>query len=70
MVNLGTLKGRKEAMDLNIFEVSQNIELLDLIEKQSKKVERMLWKKYGKIWPVELLMTIPGWFLVGFDFVC
>lgn len=62
-VNLGTIKGRKEAMGLDVFEVSQNMELLDLIAKQSKAVERMLWEKYGKIRSVELLMTIPG---VGF----
>jgi len=61
--NLGTIKGRKEGMELDIFEVSQNMELLDLIERQSKEIERLLWKKYGKIKPVELLMTIPG---VGF----
>ncbi len=62
-VNLGTIKGRKEAVGLDVFEVTQNMELLDLIVKQSKEVEKMLWEKYGKIKPVELLMTIPG---VGF----
>ena len=49
-VNLGTFRGRKEAMGLNVFEVSQNM-LLDLIERQSREVGRMLWKKYGKIKP-------------------
>ena len=62
-VDLGTIKGRKEAFALGVFEVTQNMELLDLIAKQSKMVERMLREKYGKIRPVELLMTIPG---VGF----
>jgi transposase len=61
--NLGTIKGRQMARGLDVFEVSQNMELLDLIAKQSKEVERMLWEKYGKIRPLELLMTIPG---VGF----
>jgi transposase len=62
-VNLGTIKGRKEAALLDVFEVSQNMDLLDLITKQSKEVERMLYERYGKIKPVELLMSIPG---VGF----
>ena len=62
-VNLGTVKGRQEAFALGVFEVNQNMELLDLIVKQSKMVERMLWEKYGRVRPVELLMTIPG---VGF----
>lgn len=62
-VNLGTIKGRRLALGLDVFEVSQNMELLDLIAKQSKEVERMLWERYGKIRPVELLMSIPG---VGF----
>jgi transposase len=62
-VNLGTVKGRKEAMGLDVFEVSQNMELLDLIERQSKDVEKELWRKYGKVRPVELLMSIPG---IGF----
>jgi transposase len=41
-VNLGTVKGRKEAMGLDVFEVSQNMELLDVIERQSKDVEKEL----------------------------
>jgi len=62
-VDLGTVKGRKAAGSLDVFEISQNIELLDVIERQSKEVETMLWKKYGKIKPVELLMSVPG---IGF----
>jgi len=62
-VDLGTLKGRKAAGELDVFEVSQNMELLDVIERQSKEIERLLWKKYGKIKPVQLLMSIPG---IGF----
>ncbi len=38
MVNLGTLKGRKESMVLNVFEISQNMVLFDLIERQSSSV--------------------------------
>jgi len=37
-VDLGTLKGREAAMSLDVFEVSQNMELLVLIERQSKEV--------------------------------
>jgi transposase len=59
-VDLGTFKGREAAIGLNVFEVSQDMELLDLIERQSREVEKELWKKYGKVRPVELLMSIPG----------
>jgi transposase len=62
-VNLGTQKGRKAASDLDVFEVSQNVELLDLMGKQSKEVEAMLKSKYSQVKPVQLLMTIPG---IGF----
>lgn len=62
-VNLGTIKGRKAALGLDVFEVTQNMELLELISRQEKEVERLLFEKYGKLRPVELLMTIPG---VGF----
>jgi transposase len=61
--NLGTLKGRKAAGDLGVFEVSQNLELLDLMDKQTKEIEGMLFKRYGHVKPVELLMSIPG---IGF----
>ncbi len=61
--NLGTIKGRKAALGLDVFEVTQNVELLELIVRQEKEVERLLFEKYGKLKPVELLMTIPG---VGF----
>ena len=62
-VNLGTLKGRRKAFDLGVFEVEQNIELLEIMAEQTKKIEAMLRRKYGKVKPVELLMTIPG---IGF----
>lgn len=48
-VDLGTFKGREAAMDFDVFEVSPNMELLDLIERQSREVEKELWKKYGEI---------------------
>jgi transposase len=62
-VNLGTMKGRKAAFELGIFEVNQNVELLELMDKQTKEIETMLERKYGEVKPVRLLMSIPG---VGF----
>jgi transposase len=62
-VDLSTLKGRKISSQLDVFEVSQNMELLDLMDKQTKEVEVMLKRKYGQIKPVKLLMTVPG---IGF----
>jgi transposase len=62
-VNLGTAKGRKLAFDLGVFEVSQNLELLEIMDRQTKEIEAMLCKKYGRVKPVELLITIPG---IGF----
>lgn len=62
-LNLGTLKGRKAAGALGIFEVNQNVELLDVLDRQSKEIEAVLLRKYGQVKPVKLLMTIPG---IGF----
>ena len=62
-VNLGTMKGRKAALGLEIFEVDQNIVLLDLMDRQTKEIEAMLEKKYGDVKPVLLLRSIPG---IGF----
>jgi transposase len=62
-VDLKTQKGRREASALDVFEVSQNVELLDLMDRQSREIEALLKRKYGEVKPVQLLMTIPG---VGF----
>ena len=62
-VDLKTRKGRREASALDVFEVNQNVELLDLMDRQSKEIEAMLERKYGQLKPVQLLMTIPG---IGF----
>ena len=62
-VNLGTKKGRKAALGLEIFEVDQNIMLLDLMDRQTKEIEAMLERKYGDVRPVLLLRSIPG---IGF----
>jgi transposase len=39
------------------------MELLDLMDRQTKEVEALLKKKYLQVKPVQLLMTIPG---IGF----
>jgi transposase len=62
-VDLKTKKGRVAASGLDVFEVNQNVELLELMDRQSKEIEAMLKRKYGDVKPVQLLMTIPG---VGF----
>jgi transposase len=62
-VNLGTVKGRKAAVELGVFEVNQNIELLEVMDRQTKEIEAMLERKYGDVKPVLLLMSIPG---IGF----
>ena len=62
-VNLGTVKGRKAASGLEIFEVNQNMELLDVMDRQNKEIEAVLEKKYSGVRPVQLLMSIPG---IGF----
>lgn len=62
-VDLRSQRGKELASALDVFEVNQNVELLDLIERQSKEIEALLKKKYGQVKPVRLLMTIPG---VGF----
>lgn len=62
-VNLGTTKGRKAAFELGIFEVNQNVELLELMDRQTKEIEAMLERKYGEVKPIKLLTSIP---IVGF----
>ena len=61
--NLGTRKGRDLAASLGVFEVGQNMEILEVIERQTYEIKKMLMKRYAKLKPVQLLMTIPG---VGF----
>ena len=62
-VNLSRLNGRRAAFGLDVFEVNQNMELLDLMDRQTKEVEALLKKKYEQAKPVQLLMSIPG---IGF----
>jgi transposase len=62
-VDLKTRRGREMASSLGVFEVDQNVELLNLVEKQNREIEAVLKRKYGQAKPVQLLMTIPS---VGF----
>jgi transposase len=62
-INLGTCKGRDLAASLGVFEVDQDMELLEVVEGQIKKIEALLRKRYGDLKPVNLLMSIPG---IGF----
>jgi len=61
--NLGTRKGRDLAASLGVFEVVENMVILEVIERQTYEMKKMLMKRYGKLKPVQLLMSIPG---VGF----
>ena len=59
-VDFRTRKGRDLAASLGVFEVVQNMELLEVIEGQTRKIEAVLRKRYGGLKLVRLLMTIPG----------
>jgi len=61
--DLDTRKGRDLAASLGVFEVVENMELLEVIERQSYEIEKMLRRRYQKVKPVQLLMSIPG---IGF----
>ncbi|MDI6820021.1 MAG: hypothetical protein QMC89_03840 [Candidatus Hodarchaeaceae archaeon] len=41
----GTIKGRKEALDLGICDISQNVKILALVEGQMKQIEHELQKR-------------------------
>ena len=62
-VDLGTRKGRDLAASLGVFEVVQNMGLLEVVERQIGEIEALLRKRYGGLKPVRLLMTVPG---IGF----
>jgi transposase len=61
--SLGTQKGRAMAYQLGIYEVSQNLQILELVERQVKQIEAELQERYGNLKPVKLLESIPG---IGF----
>jgi len=61
--SFGTIKGKRKADSHGIYEVSQNIEILEVIESQMKQIESELVKRYGDVKAVRLLQSIPG---IGF----
>ena len=66
-VNLGTKRGRSIASSTRIYEVAQNLELLEVVEAQMKQIEAKLEKRYGELEPIRLLRTIPDRIHHGFD---
>jgi len=61
--DFGTQKGRRKAESSGIYEISQNLEILEVVEGQIKQIESELRKRYGDLKPLELLQSIPG---IGF----
>ena len=60
---LWSQKGRDLARATGIYEIEQNMDLLDGIEIQIKEIEKKLKKQYSHLKPIQLLETIPG---IGF----
>jgi len=60
---LWSQKGRDLARATGIYEIEQNMDLLDGIEMQIKEIEKKLKKQYQSLRPIQLLETIPG---IGF----
>ena len=61
--NLATKIGRRKALASGVYEVCQNVEVLELVEDQIKGIEAELEMRYGDLEPVLLLQSIPG---IGF----
>jgi transposase len=61
--DLGTIKGRRMAGRTGIHEVSQNIEILEVVESQMKQIEAGLKERYEGMKPVQWMQSIPG---IGF----
>lgn len=62
-VNFGTKKGRRKAESTGIYEVFQNLEILEVVESQMKRIEAGLRERYGNVKPVRLMESIIG---IGF----
>lgn len=62
-VNLGTQKGRRRADSVGIYEVSQNLDILEVVESQMKRIESELLRRYGEVNPVKWMQSVPG---IGF----
>jgi transposase len=61
--SLDSFKGRQIASRTGVYEIQQNVGLIDLVEKQMKGIEAILKERYSSVEPVKLLQTIPG---IGF----
>jgi len=61
--DLGTHTGREGMMSSNIYEVNQNIEILNAVENQIKLIETRLKRQYQDVKPIRLLQKIKG---IGF----
>ena len=61
--DLGTHIGREGMMSSNIYEVNQNIEILNAVENQIKLIELRLKRQYQDVKPIRLLQKIKG---IGF----
>lgn len=59
-VDLGTKKGKRMANSAGIYEVSQNMEVLELVESQMKQIESKLVERYRDVKPVRWMQSIPG----------
>jgi len=58
--DLGTIKGRRMAGCTGIYEVSQNLEILEVVESQIRQIEAGLKERYGEVEPVRRMQSIPG----------
>ena len=61
--NFGTYTGRDLASSIGIYEVNQNIEIIEIVENQIKQIESKLKSRYQAIKPVQILQKIKG---IGF----
>jgi transposase len=61
--DFGTHVGKELALSTGIYEVNQNIQILETVEKQIKLIELKLRRQYQDVKPVRLLQKIKG---IGF----
>ena len=51
---------RRWARTFDVYEIGQNMDILDLVEEQIKEIDRELERRYADIKPVQILRQIPG----------
>jgi transposase len=61
--DLGTLKGRRMANSAGVYEVSQDMEILEVVASQMKQIELGPMKRYADVKPVKWMQSVPG---IGF----